>query len=180
MTSVPIGRPDDSEFAPYAKIYVDLVTTPDVLGALSAQIDSTLALLEPIEDRFAATHTYAPGKWTIKEVAGHVIDTERIFGYRALCIARNDQASLPGFEQNDYVRFSGSNQRPWRDLLDEFRIVRQSSIALFRGLPNDAWSRRGTANQTSLTVRGLAYLIAGHELHHVGILRDRYLRSLQA
>lgn len=176
MTNGPIGRPDDTEFPAYAKVYVDLVTSADVLGALAAQLDSTLALLEPIEDRFAGRHAYAPGKWTIKEVAGHIIDTERIFSYRALCLARNDQTPLPGYEQNDYVRFGGSNERPWRDLLDEFRIVRQSSIALFRGLPRDVWLRRGTANQTSVTVRGLAYLIAGHELHHTGILRDRYLR----
>ncbi|HEV2386643.1 MAG TPA: DinB family protein [Candidatus Acidoferrales bacterium] len=170
-----IGRPDDSEFPPYAKIYVDLVTSPDIFSALAAQINSTLAMLEPIADGFASTRAYAPGKWTIKQVVGHVIDTERIFSYRSLCIARNEQAPLPGYEQDDYVQFGGANERLWAEILDELRIVRRSTMALFGGMPREAWLRRGTANQASVTVRGLAYLIAGHELHHARVLRERYL-----
>jgi hypothetical protein len=115
------------------------------------------------------------GKWTVKEIIGHITDTERIFVYRALCVARGDSTSLPGFEQGDYARASGANGRSLSDLLNELQVVRQSTIAFFTGLPRDAWLRRGTVNQNSVTVRGLAFHTAGHELHHVTSLKDKYL-----
>lgn len=177
MTEKIKGRPDSTEFAPYAQAYVDLVQGDDVAKSLSAQKDSTASLLQPIDDKLAGTFSYAPGKWTIKELIGHIIDTERIFAYRALSVARGEATSLPGFEQDDYVRESGANGRSLSDLTRELDAVRQSTIALFSSLPAEAWSRRGTVNGYSVTVRGLAYHMAGHELHHLRILKDKYLAA---
>jgi hypothetical protein len=110
-------------------------------------------------------------------VVGHVADTERVFAYRILAIGRGDPQVLPGFEQDDYVRAGRFNDRSLADLIDEFRAVRQGTLALLRRLPADAWDRRGTANGFSVTVRGLAFVVAGHELHHAALLRERYLPS---
>lgn len=129
----------------------------------------------PIEDQRAATLTYAPGKWTLKEVVGHLSDDERIFDYRVLCIARNDNRPLPGFDEKDYVRYAGFGVRSFADVLDEFRTVRESTITLLRGLSPEAWLRRSTVNEYSATVRGLAFHLAGHELHHLEIVRKKYL-----
>lgn len=164
-----MSRPDPSEYPAYAHVYVDRVQGDDPVAALSATSLSDL-LAGAAGDR-----TYAPGKWTVKEVVGHIADTERIFAYRILAVARGDQAVLPGFEQDDYVRAGGFGARPLDDLMTEFRAVRQGTLALLRGLPAEAWGRRGTANGFSVTVRGLAFLVAGHELHHAAILRERYL-----
>ncbi len=168
------GRPDPSEYAAYASIYVDLVDGDDILRAFEVQLAETVALLQPVSDE-AAQSAYAPGKWTVKEVLGHIIDTERIFAYRALRIARGDTTELPGFEQDDYIRGANYNAVPLSVLLHEFRAVRQATLALYRNLPHEAWVRRGTVNGYSATVRGLAFTSAGHERHHVKILRERYL-----
>ncbi len=169
-----IGRPQDSEIAPHAKAYVDLVPGDDVVAVLSEQIERTLALLSEIGDERASVFRYAPGKWTAKEIAGHLSDTERIFAYRALRIGRQDATPLPGFEQDDYVKRASSNERKLEDLLDELRLVRQASLALFRGLPEAAWMRRGRVSEWDLTMRGIAFTAAGHELHHYQVLRERY------
>jgi hypothetical protein len=175
MTERVLGRPGETEYATYAKAYVDLVRGDDVLEALGTQLQETLALLRPVDDYRAAQLTYAPGKWTLSQVVGHISDTERIFSYRALRIARGDTTPLPGFEQDDYVRFSGFEDRRLSDLLGEFETVRASTISLFRGIPHEAWNRRGVVSQFSVTVRGLAFHTAGHEMHHVKILREKYL-----
>jgi uncharacterized damage-inducible protein DinB len=177
MTASTDGRPDSSEFAPYAQAYVDLVESADLEKSLSAQIHSTVAALHAISDPAAGSYSYAPGKWTVKEILGHIIDTERIFAYRLLCLARGDATSLPGFEQEDYVRTSGANDRPLSDLISELQSVRQSTITLVSSLPQTAWSRRGTVNGYSVTVRGLAFHMTGHETHHLRILQDKYLGS---
>ncbi len=169
-----IGRPQDSEIAPHAKAYVDLVPGDDVLAILSEQIERTLALLSGIGDERASGFRYAPGKWTAKDIAGHLSDTERIFAYRALRIGRQDTTPLPKFEQNDYVEKAGSNERQLQDLVEELRLVRQASLALFRGLPEAAWMRCGRVSEWDLTVRGIAFTTAGHELHHYRILQERY------
>jgi len=171
----PSGRPQPSEYAPYEQTYVDLVEGGNVVSALASQIQQTAAALAKIDDRRASEFTYAPGKWTIKQVLGHMIDTERIFAYRALRIARGDTTPLPGFEQDDYVKSANFNAQPLARLIGEFRTVRHGTLALFQGLPDDAWLRRGVANHSSVTVRGLAFHIAGHELYHMKILRERYL-----
>jgi hypothetical protein len=171
--SIP-GRPEPGEYPSYSQTYIDTVQGGDILRAFSEQLESTLSLLAKIDDQAAGTFAYAPGKWTIKQVLGHVIDTERIFAYRALRISRNDSTPLSGFEQDDYVPFAGSNERSLASLLDEFEAVRQSTIALFRNIPQDAWLRKGSANNYPVTVRGIAFQAAGHEAHHVKILREKY------
>jgi len=172
--SQKIGRPQDSEIAPHAKAYVDLVPGDDVLAILSGQIERTLTLLSGIGDERASEFRYATGKWTVKDIAGHLSDTERIFAYRALRIGRQDATPLPGFEQDDYVKTAGSNERKLQDLVEELRLIRQASLALFRGLPEAAWMRRGRVSEWDLTVRGIAFTTAGHELHHYRILQERY------
>jgi uncharacterized damage-inducible protein DinB len=175
MSNLILGRPDTSEYPPYAAVYVNLVVGDQILPILAAQLEQSTALLKSVDDRRASEFAYAPGKWTIKQILGHIIDTERIFGYRALCVARNDVTPLPGFEQDDYVAAGFFNERSLNSLIDEYRAVRQSTIALFQNLPQQAWLRQGLANKYNVTVRGLAFLAAGHELHHVKILREKYL-----
>src|ERR1035437_7074302 len=167
MSNLIIGRPESSEYPPYAAAYVNLVVGNDILSILASQLEQSTALLKNVDDRRASEFSYAPGKWTIKQILGHVIDTERIFSYRAHHVARNDAVVLPGFEQDDYVAAGSFNERTLKSLIDEFRIVRQSTNALFQNLPEQAWMRQGNANKYSVTVRGVAFLAAGHELHHV-------------
>ncbi len=170
-----VGRPEISEFAPHAKGYVDLVQGDDVIGVLRNQIESTSSLLQQIGDRRATEFTYAPGKWTVKQIVGHLSDTERIFTYRALRIARNDRTPLPSFHQDGYVAAADANSRTLEDLIDELRAVRESSLFLFKSLPREAWMRQGEVSEKVLTVRGIAFTLVGHELHHYDILRERYL-----
>jgi hypothetical protein len=169
-------RPEASEYAPFYAGYVGLVDTTDVLGALRTQIDASLALLRGLSGE-ASLARYAPGKWSIREVVGHVTDGERIFAYRALRIGRGDKTPLPGFEQDDYVPPAHFDRRPWPDLLDEWEAVRRTSVMLFAGFDDEAWSRVGTASGKEITVRALAYVIAGHERHHMGVLRSKYLKA---
>ena len=121
---------------------------------------------------------YAAGKWTVKEVLGHITDTERIFAYRALRFASADQTPLPGFEQDDYVRSGGFSERTLADLAEEFGTVRSASISLFRSFKQDAWPRRGKANEKEVTVRALAFITAGHQIHHRIILEERYFPAI--
>lgn len=168
-----LNRPGSDEYAPYYEKYVSLVPEGDVITTLKRQLDSTLALIRGLNESQGANR-YAPDKWSIKELLGHIIDTERIFGYRALRFARNDKTPLPGYEQDDYVRNANFDGRQLSDLANEFEGVRRSNIELFKSFTEDAWSRCGTANDYEVTVLALAHIIAGHEAHHVGILRTRY------
>jgi hypothetical protein len=167
-------RPNSDEYAPYYEKYVSLAARGDITATLNQQLGSTLNLLRGI-DETQAGRRYAPDKWSIKELVGHVIDTERIFSYRALRFARNDQSPLSGFEQDDYVKTANFDGRLLSDLASEFEYVRRSNIELFKSLSEDAWSRRGTANAVEVSVRALAFIMAGHEAHHVQILKTRYL-----
>ena len=171
-----IGRPEDSEHAPYYGQYISLVKGNDVIGALEEQGKETVALLSSLSEE-QAQHRYAPDKWSVKEVVGHLIDTERIFAYRALRIARGDATPIEGFEQDDYVRGAQFDKRTLAGLVEEFAAVRRATILLYEGLEADAWGRNGTANQKEVTVRALAYLTAGHELHHRKILKEKYLTA---
>lgn len=180
MTRRAAGRPQPGEFPAYSQVYVDCVKGDDIEVALAEQLESTLKLLSRIDDNVAGTFVYAPGKWTIKEVVGHISYCERVFAYRALRFARHDSTPLPGFEQDDYVPFARSNERSVADLLNEFSLIRQSTIALFRSVPGDSWLTRGTANNHSVTLRGVAFQLAGHEGHHVNIVRERYLPKIGA
>ncbi len=175
MEQLVITRPEPTEHIPYYSRYIDLVQGSDILKILPKQIDGSLALLRSIPSS-NSSYRYAPGKWSVNEVIGHVIDTERVFAYRALTFARNDRAPLPGFEQDDWIRGSTFNDLPLAQLISEFECVRRANIYLFQHLGPEAWMRRGTANKGEVTVRALAYIIAGHELHHMNILRTKYLQ----
>ena len=158
---------------------IDLVEGDNVIAALAAQIDETVELLESVDDLMAGgCRAYEPAKWTLKQIVHHLSDDERIFAYRCLCLARNDQRSLEGFDEKQYEQHSNSNEQPLRELLDELRTVRCATLALLRGpLDRTTWMRRGTVNGYSATVRGLAFHIAGHELHHVRIIREKYFAA---
>jgi hypothetical protein len=170
-----IGRPESDELAPHAQAYVDLVEGEDAIQSLTDQIKKTIALLEPLSDDYASGFTYAPGKWTVKQIVGHLNDAERVLSYRALHLARRDPTPLASFEQDDYVAQSSANSRSLRSLLDELKAVRQSSLALFRNLPDEAWLFRGRVSDWNLTVRGILFTVAGHELHHYRILQKHYI-----
>jgi hypothetical protein len=171
-----VGPPEGSEYAPYYGRYISLVDGNDVIRALEQQGPETVALLSGLTEQ-QGDYRYAPDKWSLKEVLGHLTDSERVFAYRALRIARADITPLPGFEQDDYVRAATFGRRALAGLLDEFVAVRQASLLLFRSLNADAWMRRGVADQKDVSVRALAYIIAGHELHHRKIIQQKYLTA---
>ncbi|NUM79648.1 DinB family protein [bacterium] len=171
-----IKKPKDGEFPPYANMYIRLL--PDD-GQLLKHLKDNFAVTKKLmtslsEDQLLSR--YAENKWTIKEVLVHIIDDERIYAYRALRFARNDQTELPGFEQDDFARYSGANERSLASILEEYEAVRHSTITLFNGLPDEAFLREGMANGNKATVRALAYHIAGHELHHLNIIKEKYLK----
>jgi len=171
-----IAKPNDDEFPSYAIMYIQLL--PDdglLLQYLKTNFKVTKDLILSLPEE-KLNYRYAPVKWTIKEVLVHVIDDERIYAYRALCFARNEKTELPGFEQNDYACFSGANERAIENILEEYEAVRNSTIALFNGLADEAFLRTGVANKNKVSVRALAYHIAGHELHHVNIIKEKYLQ----
>lgn len=167
-------RPNPSEYAPYYSKYIDLVPDGPIVDVLRSQMSETLKLLRSIQEA-KGSHAYAPGKWTIKEVVGHVTDAERVFSYRALRFARADATALPGFDENQYTPSGEFGSRTLQNLADELEIVRHSTAALFDGLPKDAATRMGTASNNPVSVQALAYIIAGHERHHVKLLKERYL-----
>lgn len=170
-----IVKPEAGEYAPYAIMYIDLLSDDGlVLQHLVDNLQSTrdLILAQPEEK---LTYRFAEGEWTIKEILVHVIDTERIFSYRALRFARNDKTALPGFEQDDYVPYSGANERSIEDILEEFTAVRMATIALFKNFTEEAFTRSGPWSTYNLSVRAAAYIIAGHELHHVNSIKQNYL-----
>ena len=168
------GRPADDEFASYAKTDIDYVAGDDAVGALASQGKNVVALLESLDEEAIRAHRYASGKWTVKEVIGHLIDDERIFAYRALCVARGDARPLPGFDENDYVAATNFESRPLAALTTEYRVVRAATLILFEPLTAEEWQRRGSVNGYEASVRGLAFHMAGHELHHLRTLRERY------
>ncbi len=178
MTSLTIDRPGETEYAPYYGKYVSLVAGEDILSTLGAHLSATLALLGGVAESQGGFR-YAEGKWSIKELVGHLIDTERIFAYRALRFARGDRTPLPGFEQDDYIRNASFDQCTLAGLAAEFESARRSTLFLFEHLDSEAWMRRGIASENEVSVRALAYIIAGHELHHTEILRDRYLSAFE-
>ncbi|HEY0515376.1 MAG TPA: DinB family protein [Thermoanaerobaculia bacterium] len=171
-----IAKPEESEYLPYYGKYISLVPEGDILATLDEQIGETAAFLRAIPETQAGFR-YAPGKWSIREVVGHLIDAERVFAYRALRFGRDDRTPLPGFEENDYVRNASFGALPLGDLVAELESVRRSTLFLLRHLDAEAWTRRGLANGAEISVRALAYIMAGHELHHRGLLRDRYLNE---
>jgi len=170
-----IEKPKEGEYAPYTIMYIGLL--PDdglILKHLQDNLQATKNLILSLPAEMLA-YRYAEGKWTIKEILVHISDDERIYAYRALRFARNDKTELPGFEQDDYARYSGANERDLNDILEEFTTVRNATISLFNNFDNEALTRAGVANGNIMSVRAAAYHIAGHELHHINIIKERYL-----
>ena len=170
-------RPTAEEHAPFYAAYVARVPEGDLVEILERQIEETIRPLASLTEGDAG-FAYAPGKWTVREVVGHVIDAERVFAYRALRFARGDATPLPGFDEQEWARASNADDRPLADLLAELRTVRAATVALLRPLPPEAWLRRGEANGIRCTVRALATIIAGHELHHRAVLEERYYPAI--
>jgi hypothetical protein len=169
-----LATPHTDEFHPFYAGYIARVANVLSLGDdLVAQRTRFYDVLSPLSDE-RALYRYAPGKWSVKEMVGHLADAERIQAYRMLCIGRGDTTPLPGFEEDDYVRAAGSDARSFADLLSDWTTARDSTIAIVKGMPEEAWERRGTANEATVSARALAYIILGHVEHHLGVLTDRY------
>ena len=166
-------RPQKSEAAEYYFAYIDLITSDEIIPAIKSQMTETLELLQGISEE-QSLQTYAPGKWTIREVLNHVNDGERLFLGRALWFARGFQDPLPSFEQDVAVQAAQANETSWAALVEEFRNVRMGTISFFKNLPAEAWSRTGVASDNPFTVRALAYIIAGHVAHHTKVLHEKY------
>jgi hypothetical protein len=170
----PHSRPQRTEAVDYYFKYIDQVPDGDIRAVLEAQIPEMSALLDQVPPE-RVDYRYAPDKWSIREVVGHLIDTERLFAFRAFWIARGFDSPLPSFDQHVAVQHAASGDRPWQSLMDEFRSLRESTALFFRHLPPEAWLRRGMASDNPFTVLALAYIGVGHVIHHAAILRDRYL-----
>ena len=168
-----LSRPGPDEYDPYYERYIGRVPSGAVLERLAWQQEEVAAAFGSLDEP-TAQHRYAPGKWSVKEVLGHLTDAERVFTYRALRFARADATPLPGFDENAYVPAAGFDRREVGSLLAEWRAVRSATLALFEGLDAAAWLRRGTASEVPASVRALAYITAGHTDHHLGVLRERY------
>lgn len=168
-----IERPGESEYAPFYAGYITKIADVDVLDLLERQSEDLRTFASkasPEQQEFR----YAPGKWSVREVVGHLIDGERVFGYRAFRIARGDQTPLPGFDENEYVAASGYHHRDLATLAEEFALVRAANLAVLRNLSEEDWRSIGTANGYPISVRALAFIMAGHVEHHVGLLGERY------
>jgi hypothetical protein len=174
MTTL-LPRPAADDAAPYYFTYIDQVPEGDVLELLAGGVAETRRCLAGV-DLAGEGFRYAPGKWTLREVVGHVLDAERVFGYRAFHIARGDASPLPSMDPDDYARTAGADRRPVADLLDELEHLRTSHLLLFRGLDEAAWERSGIASDVPVRVRALPFILAGHEIHHRRILVERYLK----
>lgn len=172
-TAIRIPRPGPDEHLPYFSKYTVLVPGEDAYTLLQSGIERTTAMLGGL-DESQASFRYAPGKWSVKQVVGHLSDVERVFAYRALVAARGDRTPLPSFDENEYAEAGDFDQRPIAEIVAEFRAVRAASLALFGSLGPEALARRGNANGATITPRAVAWIAAGHELHHVAILRERY------
>lgn len=169
-----MNRPETSEHAEYYSGYISKVPGADIMSVFQQQLDSTVALIRGL-DESKGNYRYETGKWTVKELLGHVIDAERVFAYRALVFSRNDKAALPGFDQEPWAQHANYANLTLQDIAAEFDSVRRASIFLFRHLDGAAWDRRGVGNNKEMTVRAAAFVIAGHTQHHIDVLKSRYL-----
>jgi hypothetical protein len=173
------GKPQTGEYNTYYQRYIDLATEDDIVGALDAQAHETAAVLGGLSEA-QASHRYAPDKWSVKQVVGHIIDGERVFAYRVLSIGRGDTNALPGFEQEPWVVNGGADERSISDLAEELATVRKANVMMMRALSDEAWRRIGTASDNMVSPRALAYIMLGHERHHLRIVRERYLGDATA
>ncbi len=169
-----MSKPVDGTFTPYFKNYIDLVVEDNLKDALKNQESDINNFFVSIPEA-KSNDPYAPGKWTLKELLQHIIDTERIFNYRALALARKEKNSLPGFDENEYAANSNANNRNWKDLCEELIAVRKATVILFNSFTDDVLHYSGLANNKPVTVLALGYVIAGHFNHHKNIVEERYL-----
>jgi len=168
-----IGRPEPNEAAPYYSNYINLVSGNNITDVIETQLEEILSFLAGVSEE-QSPYRYAPDKWSIRDLLSHVNDTERVFLFRALWFARGFEDPLPSFDQNIGVGGARADEVSWARHLEEFRSIRLATLAFFRNLPPDAWKRSGIASGNSVTVRALAYIIAGHVAHHTAILQERY------
>jgi hypothetical protein len=166
-------RPAESEYAPFYARYVALVPETDILGVLGRQVEDLRRLVVSLPPP-RETYRYAEGKWSLREVLGHVVDGERVFGHRVFCISRGEPAALPSFDEKQYVRASRYEATPLLELADELALVRAANLVVLRRLEEGQWARVGTASGQPVTVRALAWIMAGHPRHHLGVLKERY------
>lgn len=164
-----------AEAAPYYFRYINLVSSDDIVETLETQLNDTLSFFHTISEE-KSLHRYASDKWSIREVVSHVNDTERVFLHRAFWFARGFRDALPSFDQDDCVAAAGANDVPWTNLIEDFRSIRLATLSFFRNLPRASWDRTGTASENPFTVRALAYIVAGHLVHHKAIIQERYLQ----
>lgn len=174
MTESALSRPDPSEHAPYYSVYIDRVPDGDVVATLTAQMQATQALLTDVPPE-RETFRYAPGKWSLRDVVGHLIDVERTFALRALWFAREAGSPLPAFEQDEWAERSNAGERPLAELMAEWAAVRDAGVHMFRSFGADVAKRVGVASGLEFTVRSIPWIIVGHELHHRRLIEERYL-----
>ncbi|MCY9666571.1 DinB family protein [Paenibacillus alginolyticus] len=168
-----LQRPDSEEYSPYFTGYINQVPEGDYLSILHSQLDAIVDLFSPINNE-QGLYRYEPGKWSLKEVLGHITDTERIMSYRMLRIARGDTTNLPGFDQDLYITNTSFDELSMEDLLNDFKAVRQATFTLLKTISEAAWLRKGIANNNEISARALAFVIAGHAQHHLGVIQQKY------
>lgn len=168
------NRPSTEEYGPYYETYIRLVPEGDIGEIFAQSYESTLALLSSVTE-LQGQYRYEPGKWSLKEVIGHVVDGERIMSYRLLRIARGDKTPLAGFDQDEYIKNASFDSMNVSDLLEDYSNVRRATLSMLRSISDEAWHRTGSANNSVLSARALAYIIVGHEMHHVRVIQERYL-----
>jgi uncharacterized damage-inducible protein DinB len=166
-------RPSEKDYAPDYKDYIEQIKGDDIVNILEEQLNTTTKFFNSIPEE-KGNYSYADGKWSIKEVLGHLIDSERIFAFRALCIARGEKQSLPGFEQDDYAKEGGFNKRTLKNLLEELNFVREANLSLFKSFSENEFNKRGVASENEVTVRAILFIIAGHGMHHFKVLKEKY------
>lgn len=172
-------RPSIEEYMPYHEQYIGLVGEGAVTEILAKQLEGTTELLSEISDE-QADYSYADGKWTLKEVIGHISDNERVMSYRLLRAARGDKTPLAGYDQDDFMSGASFQDWTWQQVIEDYAAVRHATLTLLRGLSKEAWLRIGVANGGDLSARALAYIIAGHEMHHLQVIQNKYLRKFKA
>ena len=172
-----IGRPEANEFASYYSLYIDRITSNDVVAVLESQLSETANFLRPVSEE-QSLYRYAPDKWSMRQVLNHANDTERVFLFRAFWFARGFPDELPSYDQEVAAATANADEYSWANHLEDFGAVRESTLTLFRNLPAEAWSREGIASGNRVTVRALAYIIAGHVSHHMAVLQEKYLTKV--
>jgi uncharacterized damage-inducible protein DinB len=175
MSVIPMERPSADEHIPYFGKYINVVPSGNIVSLMTEQLEVTLHALRTVSETRAA-YRYAPEKWSVKQVVGHLIDTERVFTYRAMCFARGESTDLPSFDENEFMQNASFDNRTLGSLIDEFEIVRHATISLFANLTSEEWLRSGRANKNLMSVRAAAWIIVGHEMHHRQILQEKYLQ----